>query len=308
MDKQLILTTVNSVMMLVVMALMGFAGGKTGIIDDTSSNRISKIMLNIAMPMLAIKGYFVAFDSNTLSEILWCYLCSFVAGVVIFAIGFLLLNPKKNPRFAEEFCGSGFPNCGVIGIALGSMIIGSKASLYGASFLTINSFFMWIGAPLVLSGKFDIKSVKKILISPVMISVYVGLIIYFTRVPVPVFVQNAVTQMGNSVGPLAMLVTGAMMAKTDLKKVLSAIRVYWMSAIRLIIQPLVFVAFLKLVPIPSDVALACLIFFACPTATAIVILCEASGKDSRYEAVITTMTTILSIVTLPLIVAIYSMF
>ena len=308
MDKQLTLTTINSVMMLVIMGIMGYIGGKTDVIDETSSNRISKLMVNISLPMMAVKGYFTPFNSESLSEILWCYLGSFISGALGIILGKLFLNPKKNKLYAEELSAGCFPNCGIIGIALASMIIGSKASLYGASYLTVNSFFMWIYVPLVLSGKFDKSTVKKILISPVMIAVYAGLIIYFCRIPIPTPVQKAVTSVGDSVAPLAMLITGSMMARTDLKKIVKNIRLYVVSVFRLIIQPLVFLIFVKLLPFPEGPGFTCFVCFACPTASAIVVLTETHKGNAPYAASITTMTTIMSIITLPLMVAVYSMF
>lgn len=308
MDKQLTLTTISSVLTLVIMGIAGFIGGKTKVIDAVSSKKISALLVNIVLPCMAVKGYFTAFNQESLSEILWCYLGSLIAGLLGVFLGKLFLRPKKNPQYAEEFVSSTYPNCGVIGIALISMIIGDKAALYGASFLTINSFFMWVYAPLVLSGKIDKAAIKKILISPVMISVYAGLIIYFCRIPIVAPLKTAVTSLGNMAGPLCMLITGEMMSRTNLKEILKGGRIYFLSIFRLIIQPIIYMLFIVLLKFPAGPGLACFICFACPTASAIVVIAETSNRNAPLVASVTTATTILSILTLPLMVAVYSMF
>lgn len=305
-DWSLTSITVNSVIKLALMALLGIAGAKMGIMDEVGTAKASKIMLNIGMPMMLLAGFFTPFDSSRLTEMLWCFLASFMSEFIAIILCSFFIKRKNNPDAVAEECAAIFSNCGAIGLPLAVMIMGQNAAFYVASYLTINSFYLWIYAPLILSGKVDAKSVKKALLSPCLIAIYVGLVIFFVGIPIPSIAQEAVNTVSGCVTPLAMLTMGAMIYRSDIKALFKNARMYYTCFLKLFLLPLGFLVFLKLAHVPSGPALASYIVFACPTASAVPVLVEDSGRNGGYAAGITCVTTLLSMITIPVLVAIYS--
>ena len=101
--------------------------------------------------------------------------------------------------------------------------------------------------------------------------------------------------------PLAMMIAGLSVAQADLKKIFSHMRIYWVSFLKLFIVPLAVLVFLALLPLDREVAYTNLIASACPTATTLTIMCIRFKRNYTYASEIFSFTTVLSVITIPII-------
>ncbi len=300
--------TVTSVVKLGIMALFGVMGVKMGILDDVGTDKLTKVLLNILIPAMLFSSYFTEFQPDKLSNMLKVFLASFLCHVVSMVIIRLVIRKKNNPEYEVESAMALLTNCGSIGIPLISMILGQECVFFVAAYMTINSFFLWIYVPLLFSGKVTRQSVKKAFISPCLVAIYSGLIVFFFRIPIPQIIAVPIESVGACSASVAMMIGGALVARSDIKKLLKNPRAYFVTFVRLILNPLVCIPVLLLIPMPRELSLTIYIAHAAGSGFACAMLAREYKKNAGYCAGIMALATVFCMVTVPVMVAVYTMF
>lgn len=103
-------------------------------------------------------------------------------------------------------------------------------------------------AVIVMSGKSDIKSLKKVFTSPTIISIILGIICFVAQIRVPQIIEEPMEMIANMNTPMAMMVAGINIAQADLKQVFCHYRLYWLSFVKLIVMPFALVGVFYFVP------------------------------------------------------------
>ena len=144
------------------------------------------------------------------------------------------------------------------------------------------------------------------MLNPGVIAVVLGLLLFVSPVKLPQPVFNAIDAIGALNTPLAMIILGGLLAQTDLKKCLSQFGFYKISFIKLILLPIIMMFIFKLLPISGNVMLVSFICSVTPVATAVGMLSQLYDGDYRYATGSIIITTVLSAITMPIILAIGS--
>ena len=144
-----------------------------------------------------------------------------------------------------------------------------------------------------------------------MISVFAGVFLFFTKIRFPEIIGNTLSSVGSMIGPLSMIVTGMLIAGVDLKKVFTNKRIYLVTFIRLVIEPIIALAVIILLgmknwhPQAENIILITYMAAITPCASTITQMCQVYGNDSKYASAINVMTTLLAVVTMPVFVYFY---
>ena len=154
---------------------------------------------------------------------------------------------------------------------------------------------------------------KKIVLNLNIISIFVGILLFFTGIRLPALVNNTLHSVGSMVGPASMIVTGMLFAGMDFRQIFANKRIYFVTFLRLIAVPLMALVLLKishLADLSADGPTLILIVFLAvitPSASTVTQMCQVYGNDSRYASAINVVTTLASIVTMPLLVMLLQM-
>ena len=184
--------------------------------------------------------------------------------------------------------------------------------VYGCVFMSVQLFFIWSQGKNMISREKGIN-LKKILLNINMISVFLGVILFFTKIRFPEIINNTLSSVGGMIGPLSMIVTGMLIAEVNLKDIFTNKRVYLVTVLRLIIQPLIALAVINLLgmrgwhPQGDKIILITYLAAITPCASTVTQMCQVYGNDSKYASAINVMTTLLSIITMPVFVYLYQM-
>ena len=173
-----------------------------------------------------------------------------------------------------------------------------------------NSLFnitLWTQGISAIKGKQKEKAhplavIKQLILNPGVIGILIGFLIFFTPISLPEAVGQAVGHIANLNTPLAMIVIGTYIARSNIFQALKEARIYYTSFIRLIFFPLLMIPMYLLLPSDSLVYLSNFIAMACPAAAATSMLAAKYGGDAIYASKIIAISTVLSIVTIPLVV------
>ena len=290
-----------------ILIMLGFTAKRTGLVTKDGSKQLSNILLFLVTPCVLVKAYQVEFKAELVYNLLIAFAGAIAINVLSLLMAKLFFGKRKNEKSViNEYCCS-YSNSGFMGIPLLEAAVGTQGVFYGSAYLAIFNILNWTHGVYLYSGDKKSLSIKKIILNPGVLGVLAGLLLFFTRIKLPGIVMTAVNYMAGLNTPVAMMLLGMFLADVDLKKAIKNASLYSVSAVRLILVPILAIFILKIAGMPNEVAVAIVISSACPCATASAIFAAKYDLDAGYASEIVSLNTVMSIATLPVVVAINSL-
>ena len=297
--------TFNEMVVILFAVGIGYLAHRLRYLGGEINQKLSKLILNITTPALILSSMANEENLPSVGEVLSIL---FVA-VVFYAMEFVfaLIVPKLVGGTPKEIgvwrfllC---FPNVGFIGYPLVEAIFGHTGLFYAVILVMPFNLLNYSLGPLMLSGK--IRFHWKQLLSPCILMALLTLILTLAGIHVPPMIGAMAEIVGDVNIPLSLLVLGSMLAGISARKVLTSVRMWILSAVRLLAMPAALGVVLHLMgtdPLVLGVAVAQM---AMPVAVNGTMLCLEFDGDVDAMAQVTFMTTVLSIVTIPLAVSLF---
>lgn len=282
---------------------MGYLADKLGYLDPETDTKMSNLVLNIATPALVLSTVMVGDELPAVSEILTILLVAAVFYVMEF--GFVLLLPHllggtklQKGVWRFSLC---FPNVAFIGYPVVEALFGAKGLFFAMILALPFNLLAYTLGPLLLSGTFRIS--WKQFVSPGVLAALTALIIALGHIQVPQIVGDSLALVGQVNIPLSLLVLGSKLSHVPVGRIFSSVRMWVVSALRLLVLPAVLVFLLRMMHIDSLLLNVAVAQMAMPVAVNGTMLSLQFGGDSEAMAQVTFLTTVLSIVTIPIVVA-----
>jgi malate permease and related proteins len=292
----------NQVVILFLIMLVGFTAKKRNILNEAAGKKLSELLLYITSPFLIITSFQTPFSRDMLWNAGTVFLFSMGAHGFSVLLGKLLYcrypeNTKRVLKFVSIYS-----NCGFMGFPVLEGLFGKIGIFYGSIYVMAFNIFIWTNGVMIFTGKKDWKMMRKALFNPGIISVFLGMILFLfsLRLPLPVF--RAVELVGGMTVPLSMLIIGALLADADIKGFFSGLSVYYGTFVRLLLIPMIALVVLKVIGFPGQLLQICVLLVAMPAAANTAIFAEMYGADSQLASRCIVISTLLSIITIPLIV------
>lgn len=298
----------NQLIKMLFIMILAFICYRLHTINQEGNRNMCSLLLMIVNPCLIITVFQTDYDPNLVRGLLAAFAAAVLAHVVGFLIAHYLIPEKENPEFSLERFGASYSNCGFIGIPLINSILGSKGVFFLTAYMTVFNILSWTHGLVLLSGKLSAKRLKEGLLAPIVVCTMIGAALFFLQIRIPSAVLDSMNYIANMNTPLAMMIAGFSVAQTDLKKIFSHIRIYWVCLLKLILMPLATLAFLALLPIDRDVAYTTLVAAACPTATSLTMMAIRFERNYAYASEIFSLSTVFSVVTIPAVIYVAGFF
>lgn len=302
------------ILQIIIMALLIGVGAichKTGIITNEVNKGISDIALKAATPALLISSFQKELNVERLQRLGYAALLGIIAIVFAAVLGYLCIPRGKksagddNGRLSIERFSAVYSNCAFMGIPLINGIYGDEGVFYLTAFYALFNIAVWTHGVIMIKGGTGFKQVLKSLASPALIGIAVGAALFFLQITLPDVIKQALDYLGSMTTPLGMLVAGVTIAQTDILGALKRIRIYYVSALRLIVIPILTILLFLVFPFDETVMGVTVAAAACPAATICTMFAISYGKDSLYAGEIFAVSTVLSAGTLPLVMWIF---
>lgn len=279
----------------------GFVCGKRGWLGDTANRTISRLVVMLTNPMLALSSVMgkerlmsnrqvLALTGISFALILSCMLLSRVVVRLLHAED----ADRGLLRFLFSFC-----NISYIGYPVVQSLFGMDASFYVTVLVLCSQLIMWSYGIHLVSGHGKFRWQWSILKNHCLIASSTAYIIYLTGLKVPNALASACSFLGQTTSPLIMLITGSALALMPLKNVFTNGRLYAMYAIKLVVLPVC--AYFLLRNVLSDgLLLGVIITFLCiPSATNATNIAYLYGGNHELASSGVMLSTLLSMFTLP---------
>lgn len=292
---------------LLVLVVTGFIAGKVGYMGGEFDRKLSSLVINITCPALILSSAMTG-ELPDRRFILPLLLISVVTYIVLTVVAFWL--PRWLTRHREDEGALGFAlmfgNVGFMGYPVVASIFGHEAVFYAAVLNVVNTFAVFTIGTILINGRSDDNSgrfQKKVLYSTPMLAAYLTMGIVALEVKdIPAVVSQPLTMLGNVTVPAALLIIGSSMSHLSIRTMLGNATVYATALFRLGILPIGIYFLTRALGFSEFVVNINTLVIAMPVATYGTILCLKYKKDTTMITEVTFITTLLSMVTIPLLV------
>ena len=300
-----ILTVSSYVFILFVLIGVGFLSNKLKVLTISGVSDTTNFVLYIVTPCVLINSYQRDFDKSMLMGLLITVVASVVSFVLNILISHLVIHDKDKAKEKTLIFGSVFSNCGYMSLPLQSVMLGEQGVFYGATYIAIFQIMLWTYGVIEMSRDAKKLSLKKILINPGVIGTLIGLLIFLFSIKVPFIISEPIRFLAALNTPVPMVIVGYHLADASLR--IKGVNSYLSVVLRLVVSPLLMLGGLYLCGVSGTVLVACVIAAAAPCAAVTTMFSEKFGGDTHTSAAMVSLTTLLSIITMPIVVGISAM-
>ena len=296
------ITVGTQVIELFILIGVGFLCGKIKMLNDKTAKSITDIVLYIVCPCVIIQNFIRPFDHAMLGGLMTTAAASFLIQIVSIVIAMLIFhdkNPKKNRVYRFSLI---FSNCGYMSLPMQQAILGSDGVFFGAVYIVVFNIIMWTFGVWLSSGDKKSMSFKKIVLNPCIIGMVIGFIIFLTSCPVHEIIAKPIGFLANLNTPLPMMIVGYYLSKSKISDAFKDGKGFICVLFRLIAVPLLAFGGMMLCGIRDTVLITCVIAAAAPVAAAATMFAAKFDNDTELSVNLVTLSTLLSVVTMPLIV------
>ena len=297
------LDTFAEMLVLLFAIAAGFLANRLGILGGQTDKHISKLLLDITLPCMILGS---VCTGETLPE------PAVVLGTLGVAAVFYLLESAFVLAVPPLLGGTpgqkgvwrytlAFPNVAFIGYPVVSALFGAEALFYAVILVLPFNLMTFTLGPLMLTGakRFSLRQ----MFSPCVVSALLALILALGRLRPPDMVGEALEFVGNVTVPLSLLFVGSLLAGIPLGRMLASPRLWILTAVRLLALPGALCFLLRWMGTDPLILGVAVIHMAMPAAVNGSLLCMEYGGDAECMAQITFVSTLASIVTIPIIAA-----
>ena len=290
----------QNLVMLVYM-MIGYFLYKKKLVSAGGSADIGRILLYIVMPAAILKSYLADFSRERLEGLFVSFLAALLSLLLSIAAARIAFSKEQG----IEWFGAAFSNAGFIGIPLVQMTLGEEVVFYVSSYVALLNILQWTYGLVTITGDRSLISVKRLRTNPILLSFLAGIALFLLPVSLPETAENVVGTIAAMNGPLAMIVLGVYLGQVPLRSLFSGRVVYRCALMRLIVIPVLTMALLFVFPEKYHMLkLTILIAASAPVGSNVSIFAQLYGQDYMQSVKEVTFSTLLCIITLPLILGI----
>lgn len=191
-------------------------------------------------------------------------------------------------------------NSRFVGLPIARLMFGDLGVIYTSVFQIPLRFTMWTAGLSLFTSVSRKDAFRKLVRHPCIVAVFVGLVLMVTPVSLPGFLSEGIASAGSCTVPLSMIVIGTILADAPIRSMFSK-SVLWYACLRLILFPLLIWLVLKPFPLDPTLVNVCILMTGMPAGSTTSILADKYGGDAVFASQIIFVSTLCSILTIPLL-------
>lgn len=300
---------VSQLLVMFLLMAVGYACFRLKYLNNVGAGQISLILTRIISSCVIIHSFQREFDPSLVIDLLEAAGCAiFAMGLSIVISHFLFRADGPDKNFADKRMCVTFTNCGFMALPLLDALYGSYGLFLGSAFIAVNNVLLWsYGVSQLCRDITPTQKIRNAVLNPGVISVAIALIFFLTSFELPSIPATCISYLASLNTPVAMIILGAFLAQCDLRSCFQDKQVYFVTALRLLVLPLITMAFFLLLPLGNILRNAMLISAAAPVAMVCSMFGQVYGTDFLFSTRTVAVSTIFSALTIPFIIALNSL-
>lgn len=303
--------TLQKVAVLFLLIVIGFVAGRANLISEKGQKDITQLVLYITMPATIFSAMQLEMNQERLNTsftilgiMVFCYIVMFIFGLLVSKR--LPLNAGQKDIFQTALLLS---NTSFMGYPIILSLLGPDALFYavvGAGF--VFEVVSWsLGVYLISRNGTEAAGFnwKKVVFSPGILSIVVGLLFFVTQWQVPEPFSSVIATMSPATSPLAMIVIGLMLSRSNIQEALKNPILYLASAFKLLVVPIVITLILKAFGVSGPALVIPVMMISMPTASYVAMFSANYGNDAKFASQIVFLSSLLSMITIPVVTLLF---
>ena len=304
------LILLQQIAQLFIIIFLGWAIVKAGILKSEDSKTLSMVLLYIITPCVILNAFQIERTMDTVRMMELSLLSAVILSVLSIVLGGLLAKPFRLD--IVETASVMYPNCTNMVIPLVIGAFGEDWVIYVTCYSMVQTILVWTHARILISGKRKI-SLRDLVCNVNILAIMLGLFLFVFQLRLPGVIQSAFSMAGDTIGPVAMLIIGMLMAGIYMQRLRSYRQIWKPVLLRLIVLPVILVCVAKysglaaLAPHGETLIIISLLSVIAPSANIVPQFSQMFGRDALYASLINTVTMLLCIITMPLMITLFQM-
>lgn len=296
------INVLTQVVILFILILLGVLLTKGKVLTEKGVQSMTDMVLILVTPCVIIKSFVREFDKSVLKNLLISFLIAFLVHIGFIIFSHLILHSKEKATERVLRFGTVFSNCGYMSIPLQQALLGDIGVFYGSSFIAIFNLFIWSYGIIMMSGDKKYLTPKKIILSPGIIGLVIGLIIFLFSIPVPKLILEPINYLASLNTPLPMIIIGYHLTKSNLLYGLKNFKCILAILLKLAVFPSIALGIMYLCGVRGDMLVSSVISCSAPTAAITTMFSSKFSADTPLSVNMVSLSTILSLVTMPCLI------
>lgn len=298
----------EQMIILFIVMMVGLLSNKMDIIKGEANKKITALVVNITNPcfiLSSVLGDTAPINSKDLIHMACVSVTMFAVLILVATVVPTIFRvPKSSYGVYRGMLV--FNNLGFMGAPIVSGMYGPEAVLFVAMFILPFNVLIYTYGILVIKDNDNSEkfSFKNVLNSGVIASI-LAILIYVVNINVPYVISSSIKLIGNITAPMSMMVIGASFAAIDFKKMLRNYKLLIFCFLKLIVIPIAGICIIKMFISNEELLGISLVMLATPVGSMVPMLATTYGGDVELGSVGVALTTVLSVVTLPLLFVIF---
>ncbi len=300
----------SQVLILAIIVMVGFIGDRMGFFTEKTARGCNDLLFYIVTPALIINSFSTIQFSNENAKgfLIECLCCAAFHALAIIVSIFVFNKGERDKNVIFKY-GTVYGNMGYMGIPLSQAIMqtvtgnGEIGVFYCSAAMIVFNIFSFTHGVMLMSGSGGKFDAKKLILNPGVIGILLGAPIFLLGINLPEIIKEPITHIGNMNTPLAMVLFGTYLSKSDFKTMFKQGNIYITAVLKLVVLPLVAILGFYLAGVRGNLLIVASVFVSAPTATNTSMFAAKFGKDTAIASQTTGLVSILAIATMPMCVA-----
>ena len=305
---QISLILMREIVQLFIILLMGYIIVRAKLLRPEDSRSLSVVMVYLLTPCVIINAFQVEYTPQVMAGLIFSFAISIAAHILFLLLTRLLAGPLHLDVI--ERTAVIYTNAGILVIPLVNALLGPEYVIYSCAFIVVQQVLIWTHCRSLLCGTRGMEW-RKLFLNVNIIAIVAGCALFLLRVPLPALINDTLGTLGDMFGPLGMLLAGMVIADTPLRRLFTTPRNYLPVLLRLLAFPLVTVLLLRAAGAAGWIAdgknILMIVYLACitPACATVTSLAQLYDRNAAYSSALYVLTTLLSIVTMPVMIGVY---
>jgi|WetSurMetagenome_2_1015567.scaffolds.fasta_scaffold15885_7 malate permease and related proteins len=279
-----------------------------GLVKATDSRVLSLICIYLITPCVILKSFQINYTYVVRDGFLLAIIAAIAIHVILFFV--IWLFSLLFHFDVVEKSSIIYSNSGNLIIPLVVSVLGNQWVIYASAFLCVQLFFIFTHCQSIMKGQ-TMLNFRRLFTNINLLSIIIGLIMFVSGVKIPKVPYEVVSSIAACIGPVSMIMLGMIMTSVNWRQVVKYKRLYLVTIMKMIVTPIMILFFLKysglsdMVKNGRMILLISLLAIITPSATIITQFAQIYHHDEQYAGSINAVTTLISIITMPLMIWIY---
>lgn len=295
----------NQMFVFFTLIAIGFAAQRIKLLNDMTIDALSSLVVRLILPCMVCTTVVNGATIGGVLDKIPFFLCSFLMIGILLCIAYVSskLMRMKPPTSYINMAVIGFPNTGFIGYPLLLAMFPETGALAVAVYVIVDQVTFWSIVPVLTKPQISLKDISlKKLINPPFISLLVGLVLIALNIHPSNTAWDTLTDVGSTSKYFALIYIGADIGRKGFRSIVKRPKVFLTIPIKLILAPIVVFFILRALGVLTSEELIMITTFSMLPSMVVVCMLAAQNKsDDEYATAGLIVTTLCSMVTMPLV-------